>query len=170
MNAWQMSMFQWLAALLLLAAISDIACRRIPNLFILIGFYAGFLGQYLLSGSIAEAGYGALAGLGLFLPFYFMGGMAAGDVKLMAVVGSFLGPRDATWAAAMSVVAGSGIGVLILLWHGQLLGFLQRYWTMASLRAYVPAERGDASQQRFPFAVAILLGSVTSIFWLPLSL
>ncbi|MEO4046574.1 prepilin peptidase [Pseudomonas sp. CAU 1711] len=163
-----MSMQYWLVALLMLAAASDVTCRRIPNLFVLIGLSAGLLGQYLLSGSLAQAGYGALAGLGLFIPFYALGGMAAGDVKLMAVVGSFLGPLGAAWAAAMTLIAGSLIGILILLWRGQFFKLVQRYWVMASLRAYVPAEAGDASQQRFPFAVAILLGTVTSVFWLPL--
>lgn len=168
MNAWQMSMQYWLVALLMLAAASDVTCRRIPNLFVLIGLAAGLLGQYLLSGSLAQAGYGALAGLALFMPFYAMGGMAAGDVKLMAVVGSFLGPLGAVWAAAMTLIAGSLIGILILLWRGQFFKLVQRYWVMASLRAYVPAEAGDASQQRFPFALAILLGTVASVFWMPL--
>lgn len=168
MNAWQMSMQYWLVALLMLAAASDVACRRIPNLFVLIGLLAGLLGQYLLSGSPAQAIYGALAGLALFIPFYAMGGMAAGDVKLMAVVGAFLGPLGVAWAAALTLIAGSLMGILILLWRGQLFRFAQRYWAMASLRAYVPAQAGDASQLRFPFALAILLGTVASLYWLPL--
>jgi prepilin peptidase CpaA len=169
MSAWQMSMQYWLVALLMLAAASDVTCRRIPNLFVLLGLCAGFLGHYLLSGSVAVAGFGTLAGFGLFLPFYALGGMAAGDVKLMAVVGSILGPLGVTWAVALSLIAGSAMGILILLWHGQLFSFMQRYWAMASLRAYVPAPQGDASQRRFPFALAILLGTVASIFWLPSS-
>ena len=40
--------------------------------------------------------------------------MAAGDVKLMAVVGCFLGPQGAVWAAALTLIAGSLIGILIL--------------------------------------------------------
>lgn len=162
-----MSMQYWLVALLMLAAASDVTCRRIPNLFVLIGLLAGLLGHYLLSGSVVQAGYGALAGLALLIPFYAMGGMAAGDVKLMAVVGCFLGPQGAVWAAALTLIAGSLIGILILLLRGQLFKFAQRYWVMASLRAYVPAQAGDASQQRFPFALAILLGTVASVFWLP---
>ena len=62
-----------------------------------------------------------LIGFGVFLPMYAAGGMAAGDVKLMAMAGAFLTPHDALWAAFFSLIAGGACGLLIVLVQGQAL-------------------------------------------------
>lgn len=116
---------------------------------------------------VVAGGAGLLTGFALFLPFYALGGMAAGDVKLMAVVGSFLGWSGALWAGALSLMAGSLLGIVYLLYKGQLGKLLGRYWVMASLRAYVPTQEGDAARDRFPYALAIAVGTLVSLYWTP---
>jgi prepilin peptidase CpaA len=113
-------------------------------------------------------GAGLLAGFALFIPFYALGGMAAGDVKLMAVVGAYLGAVDTFWAGAFSLIAGGALGVLYLVYRGQFSRFMVRYWAMASLRTRIPAEENDAARHRFPYAVAIAIGTLTSLYWTPI--
>ncbi len=50
---------------------------------------------------------GWLTGLLLFLPFYMLRGMAAGDVKLMAAVGAWLGSGMALRIALATFVLGA---------------------------------------------------------------
>ncbi|MFC5695753.1 prepilin peptidase [Pseudomonas sp. GCM10022186] len=155
--------------LLCIAAVSDVSSCRIPNTLILLGLATSFAfhaGWDQVDGLIAW-GSGLAVGLLCFLPFYALGGMAAGDVKLMAMAGGFLGPLAAFWSASFSLMAGGVLGILILAYKRQLFRFLKRYWAMASLRTYIRPETGDASRQHFPYAIAILFGTLISVFWLP---
>lgn len=161
-----------LLCLLVGAVCTDIRSHRIPNMFLLLGMIVSLAGQVGLSGvdGLLVWGGGLAVGLLCFLPLYFIAGMAAGDVKLIAVVGSYLGVTGAFLAVIFSLVAGGALGVFILLYKKQLFRFIQRYWAMASLRAYIEPEADDAARLRFPYAIAILLGTLASLYWQPISL
>ncbi|WP_327437807.1 prepilin peptidase [Pseudomonas donghuensis] len=159
-----------LLGLLGIAVLSDLRHHRIPNLLVLLGLGLGLAGQVYTLGVIG-LGYGALGmliGFAVFLPMYAFGGMAAGDVKLMAMVGAFLTPRDALWAALFSLIAGGLCGVLIVLVRGQVQQTMGRYWLMLKARAYFSPAVDEVAGKPFPYSVAVLLGTLTSVFWLPL--
>jgi prepilin peptidase CpaA len=160
-------LFFLLFTLLVAAVCSDLRSHRIPNIYLLLGVTAAAVVHVWLSGldGLIAWGGGLAVGLLCFLPFYMLGGMAAGDVKLMAVTGSYLGANGASLAVAFSLIAGSVLGLLFLLYKKQLLRFLQRYWAIASLRTYIDPPVDDAARQRFPYAVAILLGSLLSVYF-----
>ncbi len=117
-----MQIEQYRDALLLLmvsiAAVNDLATRRIPNRLLLAGL-AGALCLHLLSAEPAAAllsgGGGMLLGLVIFLPFYLVRGMAAGDVKMMAVIGFFTGPAEAFQIAIFTWCAGGVMALLLIL-------------------------------------------------------
>lgn len=159
-----------MSALLLGAVIYDLVSHRLPNYFLLLGLLAAFAAQAWTAGwsGVVSGGEGLLVGFSLFLPFYVLGGMAAGDVKLMAVVGSLLGVTGALWAVAYSLIAGMLLGILYLVGKGELGKFMARYWAMAGIRSYIPAENKDAARHRFPYALAIACGTVSSLFWAPI--
>lgn len=159
-----------MSALLLGAVIYDLVSHRLPNYYLLLGLVIGVVWQAWTAGwgGIASGGAGVLTGFALFLPFYALGGMAAGDVKLMAVVGSFLGAAGALWAGACSLIAGLVLGVLYLLCKGHFGKFAIRYWAMAATRSHIAAEEGDAARHRFPYAVAIASGTLLSMHWMPI--
>lgn len=158
-----------LSAFLLVAVIYDLISHRLPNCYLLLGLLMGFLLQSLTVGldGLMGGGLGVLTGFALFIPLYAVGGMAAGDVKLMAVIGSFLGVAGALWAGACSLIAGAVLGICYLLYKKQLGKLLNRYWAMASLRTHIPAQEDDAARHRFPYAIAIFTGTLISLFWQP---
>ncbi|WP_137885347.1 prepilin peptidase [Pseudomonas sp. 2FE] len=172
-----MSMEQMFTAILLLgllviAVVSDLRHHRIPNLLILLGLALGLAGQ-AYEGGIGGVGnglLGLLVGFAVFLPLYALGGMAAGDVKLMAMVGAFLTPHDALWAALFSLIAGGLCGFLIVLFRGQLLQTLSRYGLMLKARAYLAPAADEAAGKPFPYSIAILLGTLASLYWLHIGL
>ena len=97
-----------LIAVLLTAVITDLRSYRIPNWLTVPAMACGLLIHTLINGTgglvVGLEGLGL--GLGLFLIFYLLGGMGAGDVKLMAAVGSFLGPRGVLYAAMLTGLLG----------------------------------------------------------------
>lgn len=158
-----------LLLLLSFAVVSDIRHHRIPNTLVLSGIIVGSFCQLYIDGlaGVGNAFLGVLVGLGLFLPMYVLGGMAAGDVKLMGMAGAFLGPIATLSVAALSLIMGSVFGIAILLYKKQLFRLVQRYWAMASLRTYIAPQADDAARQRFPYAIAIFTGTLISLFWQP---
>ena len=108
-----------LSVLLVVAVATDLKSRRIPNLLLLPALSlalmlhavnAGMVGLFTSIGGLA-------AGLAMLMPLYAVGGMAAGDVKLLGVVGSFLGPWGAVVAGLATMMAGAVFGIAILFWY-----------------------------------------------------
>ncbi|HEX9143437.1 MAG TPA: A24 family peptidase, partial [Candidatus Binatia bacterium] len=95
-----------LCILLFLAVLHDVRTRRIPNRLVFPGAVIGLALNTILppgTGFFAEpsGAVGFLASLGgagigvaILLPMYAFGALGAGDVKLMAMVGAFLGPEQ----------------------------------------------------------------------------
>lgn len=102
-----------LLVLLGVATLLDWRANTIPNVLTLGGAVFGLILHGTLDGApgvgLALAGW-ALC-LACFLPLYMGGGMAAGDVKLMAMVGAFVGPFVGIAACMSSLIAGGVIGV-----------------------------------------------------------
>jgi prepilin peptidase CpaA len=90
----------------------------------------------------------------------------------MAAVGAFLGPLTTLFAAALTLIMGGAMAVAILLRHRGLGQFARRYFTTlnylvvtGTLNHDGPRE-GEAATRRFPYALAIGLGTLWAILWL----
>ena len=155
----------FLIALVLTACLQDLAERKIPNRLVLCGLLSAAV-LHLVSGSplhlITVGLAGCATGLLVFLPLYLLRGMAAGDVKLMAMTGAFVGPAMAAHIALVACLAGGvlGLGMVILngrwavLWRN--LGALG----LAALRHTGPVTiTRAASAGGIPYGVAIALGT-----------
>ena len=106
----------------LVAAGWDVATRRIPNVLTFGAALAalvvhGYVGGWSGAG-MAAAGWAA--GVALFFPVFALGGMGAGDVKLLGAVGAWLGPVAAVWVALYSGIAGGVMGLLVAGFSGYL--------------------------------------------------
>jgi prepilin peptidase CpaA len=160
-----------LVALLATSAVSDVRANKIPNIVTVLfavtavavhSFNRGFDGLLL---SIA----GLAVGIGLLLIPYLMGGMGAGDVKLMGAVGSFLGAK-ATFEAFLLVALLGGIYsvALILIRRDVFKGFFSGkiilLSSMVMLKQYVPLRMETSGHKpRLKYGVAIALGTITHL-------
>src|SRR5688500_15588241 len=103
-------------ALLVLGAVGDLRTRRIPNRLVVVIGVLGLI-YSVFSLPIIPGGVrgftGILVGLGIWLPFYALGWVGAGDVKLFAAAGAWLGPMGAVEGALVGAIAGA---VLALGW------------------------------------------------------
>ena len=154
-----------LAPLLAVAVVSDVRRHRIPNWLCLVGLTAGLGVQYWLGGwhGAIQALLGACVGLLGFMPFYLLRAMGAGDVKLLAAVGSFLGPQGALVATALSLLVG-GLGAFgFVLWRAfqSAAGTIVR-GEFARLGASMYVAAMVARRERLPFALPIGVGSLAA--------
>src|SRR3982750_4040474 len=99
----------WLvSAVLVEAAVIDGRQLRVPN-WLTYHFALGGLALAAWTGGLPALGWaltGLAVGLALLLPLYAIGGMGAGDVKLLAGVGAWMGPVVTAWAFAASAMVG----------------------------------------------------------------
>jgi prepilin peptidase CpaA len=110
-----------LIGVMLVASAYDLRQRRIPNRLLAAALLAAVT-LHLSSGVpvtlLTTCLPGFALGLVLFLPLYLLRGMAAGDVKLMATVGAFLGPALAFQACLATYCCGGVLALLIVLFKG----------------------------------------------------
>ena len=142
---------------------ADVRTRKIPNRLTGAALLTGFLAQLALTGpkGLLIAAIGMLAAGAVFLPGWLLGFMGAGDVKLMAAVGAWLGFPGALLAALSALVAGGVIALIVAAKRGLLMQSIRR----ASLLGFHLAARTGlapsvpTSGVRFPFAPAVLVGA-----------
>jgi prepilin peptidase CpaA len=155
------------------ACIWDLRTRRIPNVLTLGAAAAALLFHVLtggLHGGLASAA-GWVVGMATLFVAFALGGMGAGDVKLLGAIGAWIGPMDAVWLALYTGIAGGLLAVGVAAMHGYLrqacrnIWMLLAHWRVAGLRpmAQLTLARGDGP--RLAYATAILAGTVATV-WL----
>ena len=167
-----------LVLLLVAAAVIDVRTMRIPNWLTVCGALIGLalnaalqwqlLGPLWAIDGVLWALGGLAAGLVLLLPFYALGLMGAGDVKLMAMVGAFLGFPQVLAAIVSSFIAGGLVAVAFAMYHRALLrtfsnvGAMAYSMTFATLAGFRPVADLESrpSAGKLPYGVGICLGTL----------
>ena len=148
-----------------LAAAIDLRTGRIPNRLTacVAGTGIGLAAFGLTGHSVAAAAVGAMLGFVMMLPGHVLGGTGAGDVKLVAALGTLLGPAGVFMAVLYGAVAGGVLAVAHAL-HRRRLG------TTLSRTARLVAAPGDAKKDidgaaahsRFAYGPAIAIGAIAA--------
>jgi prepilin peptidase CpaA len=153
-------------------AVIDLRSRRIPNVLTFGGAaaaFAYFTFTHGLSG-LGQSTAGWAIGIGLFLPIFILGGMGAGDVKLLGAVGACLGPKATLYCALYSVLAGGLLGLIVALRHRYLAQAVHNVWSLigfwrsAGIRPVPGMSLTDAKGPRLAYGAAIFTGTVTAVF------
>jgi len=163
-----------LSVLLLLATREDIRSHRIPNRLVLAGVVLGLALNGLLPGGLGwlSALKGLALGLAVLLPIYLLRAIGAGDVKLMGMVGAFLGAGDLIGALIATLVVGGVIALIAALWSRQFLNLLLNlremlFGGLLRMSAGRPPLMNDMplSVGQLPYAVAITTGTLGYLVW-----
>jgi prepilin peptidase CpaA len=155
-----MHSFAWWPTLIVLgvATFTDLRSRRIPNWLVLpflplgIAVSGWFHGWHGVEQSLAGAGLGIV----IFGILYWKFGMGAGDVKLCAAIGAWIGPSQFLIAVLLTALAG---GLVILIWA--VCRVLLR---MLGRRTKEEASMGSLMETKMPYAPAIAIGTLFSFF------
>ncbi len=107
---------------ILLASWIDYSQRRVPNWLNLSLIIAGFVVQaaYFGTTGLTAGLLGLLTGFGLLIIPWMMHGMGAGDVKLMAAIGVWLGPALTLYSFALGALIGGVTAVVMIVFTGRL--------------------------------------------------
>jgi prepilin peptidase CpaA len=173
--AWWPSLAPTLAVLAV-ATYTDLRSRRIPNWLVLPFLVAGlvisgWLGGW--AGLLSSIEGFALAGF-LFGIFFVMGGMGAGDVKLCAAIGAWVGPKQMLMALVLTALVG---GIMAIGWAiaGGFMGDLLKGtfrllfgWMRRKKEGSEDAEPkltlANPKARKMPYAPAIAIGTLLSFF------
>ena len=159
-----------LVAFVVVAAVFDVRTHRIPNWLVLLGAITCIAGQMiqpaLLDFGIAGALKGSAVGFALLLPLYLVRATGAGDVKLMAMVGAYLGPWGIASAAILSFIAGGVLALAVVLAKGALGQLFANLRTMlfgtllsAMTTGKTTITTPTVSVGKLPYGVAIAIGT-----------
>jgi prepilin peptidase CpaA len=152
------------------ATFTDLRTRRIPNWLVLPFMVVGLVVSAWFHGwhGLGQSFLGIGLALLLFGVLFFVGGMGAGDVKLAAAIGAWIGPGQLFFALVVTAMAG---GLMALGWAA-FGGWLKELFNGASDltfgfgNAAVRQEMALANprKRKMPYAPAIAIGTLLSFF------
>jgi prepilin peptidase CpaA len=166
----------WLVSFVLVeAALIDGRCLRVPNWLTYHFLLGGLIFAVWKGGSthLVWSLEGAAVGLLTLVPLYAVGGMGAGDVKLMAGMGAWIGPWLTTWAFVCSALAGSMIALVMMVASGEVFRHLALIQIIGREILVVRspsilAERAAArkpTMMLLPYGIPIAVGSIAYFGW-----
>src|SRR5882672_214060 len=139
---------------LIVAAYIDGKQLRVPNWITFPMVLSGLAYNLGTSGweGLTAALFGMVVGLACLLPLYSVGGMGAGDVKLMAGIGAWLGASITIAAFGVSTVVGGVMAIAMVLKRKSFAKHYANFWMLLSEFARVknPRELSQIAAERKP--------------------
>jgi len=153
-------------ALTVWIAWGDLRTRRIPNYLTLGTAVAGLVFNCIVQGlpGLVNGILGMLLGFACLILPYLWGGMGAGDVKALAALGAWLGPKLTLFLFCYMGIAGGVMALGYLVWQGILWEKIKQGWTylvnlILSRPAAAPPPPSPAGlTPGIPYGVAIAVG------------
>jgi prepilin peptidase CpaA len=165
----------FISAVLVVAAVIDGWKLKVPNWLTYpfaaagLAFWAGWGGAPALLWSFE----GMVLGLVLLLIVYAFGGMGAGDVKLLAGAGAWIGPMAMLYSFAVGVIVGGVMALAMIAWSGQW----RRHWDMMQYLVWElvtvrdPVKISEAAAARkptmtlLPYGIPLTVGMIGYFAW-----
>ena len=146
-----------LVLLVLSALVTDATRQKIYNLQTYPAMICGLALGFASGGwqGLWTSFLGLCVGMALLFLFYLVGGVGAGDVKLLGAIGALKGPTFVVWTMFYTALVGGAMALALIVWQGtvrQTLGNLVKY-----IRNPLKPPAGENAQY-LPYGVAISLG------------
>ena len=156
-----------LLSILSVSAIIDFRTQKIPNMIIFPTVIIALLYHFLTHGinGLAFSFLGLITGIVLLIIPYMLGGMGAGDAKLMGAVGAVLGGKGVFVAFLLTALVGGMYAfIIILLNEKQFKGFFKKQLITLQLfiltRKFIPEPVEETDKKpKLCYGVAITLGT-----------
>lgn len=148
------------AAFLVWASVSDIRTKRIPNVLTLSTLVLGLLLHTITDGwsGALYSGWGIAAGFVPAVILYALRAIGAGDVKLFAALGAWMGAAF-TWQTFLySILFGGIIAAVLMLYHYRSIGqrFVRVCMLLAGTKSISSLQPVISKPKTFPFMTAVL--------------
>jgi prepilin peptidase CpaA len=176
-EVFKLSIDNWLTGsvivLGIIAVYWDLKYRKIPNTLTLTAMVYGVLIRLLLDSTHwLQPIYGILEGFIVFFPFFALGGIGAGDVKLIMAIGSIFGPELLLWVILFSAVSGGVISIFrMVLEYGIKTSLIRIYLLITTLwnkkQRRMMFNLKETEHLYIPYGVAILAGIILTLVLRP---
>ena len=161
---------KFVCIVLIYAAYIDGKELRVPNWITFPMVLSGLLYSTIVGGweGLLAGFLGMCVGLATLLPLYLIGGMGAGDVKLMAGIGAWLGVMPTVYAFVATVVVGAVMAIIMVLWakewdkhYGNFIMIFMEILTVKNPNklSAIAAER-KPRMKLLPYGIPICIGSI----------
>ena len=155
-------------AVAITAAFIDVRQHRIPNWVTYPAIAMGILLRCSFLGwrGLASALAGCLIAGGLVLVFYLVRAMGAGDVKLLAAIGSLVGPSHAVMVLIATAIAGGVLALVYVLFRRRFattlrnVGSVLMFHSWSGLKSDPEFNLDNPSALRMPYGLAIATGTL----------
>ena len=176
MNSAQFA-FAVAGAVAITAAVVDVKERRIPNLLTYPAMIAGMVLQTVLHGfkGLLSSLEGGLLFGGIFLLFYVVRAMGAGDVKMATALGLMVGIPASLRLMMATGIAGGVIALVIMVFSGRLYRTLRNtvnvvfFHARYGLKEHPEVNLGNPKAARMPYGLAFAAGtlwcSIVPVVW-----
>jgi prepilin peptidase CpaA len=157
----------FLSGVLIVSAAIDFRTQKIPNLITFPTMLIALVYHCMangLDGLLFSLG-GLAVGIGLLLLPYLMGGMGAGDAKLMGAVGGVVGAKAVFFAFILTAIVGGVYAlVLLIIYRQHFRGFFKKQvttlWAFILTRKYIPDPvKAGKNSPKLCYGLAIALGT-----------
>ena len=173
----------WIVSVtLVVAAVIDGIKLKVPNWITFPMILSGWIFSAWHAGSLEMTWYqglgwsllGTAVGLALLLPAYAIGGMGAGDVKLLAGVGAWMHGTHTAYAFAVSAVVGALLAIGMVLYRrawqkhsNQFLMILNEILTIRDPNQLteIAADR-KSSMLLLPYGIPLAIGTIVYFAWM----
>jgi prepilin peptidase CpaA len=166
----------WLVTVtLIVAAVIDGLQLKVPNWITFPMVISGLVFSFAAFGweGLAWSLIGTVVGLALLLPAYAIGGMGAGDVKLLAGVGAWVWGTHTFYAFCASAIVGGVIAIGMVLWQKAWSKHRDQFFVILNevmnIRdpnelASIAADR-KSSMMLLPYGIPIAIGTIGYFAW-----
>ena len=166
----------WLvSAVLVAAAIIDGWKLKVPNWITFPFVVSGWIYSIAFFGweGFGWSLVGTCVGLALLLPAYAIGGMGAGDVKLLAGVGAWIWGTATFYAFCLSAIIGGAIALVMVFWRRDWQHHSHQFWTILN-EIWIIREPNQlstiaagrkSSMMLLPYGIPIAIGTITYFIW-----
>lgn len=159
------------AGVSIVAAVTDVSTRRIPNWLTYSTMLGAIAGRTIFQGWVGLRGavFGGLLAGGLFLVFFLLHTMGAGDVKLVTAIGCVVGPGRGLQMVLAGAIAGGVLALVYVILRGRLrttlanIGDLVRFHHAFGLAEHPTLNLSSAQAVRMPYALPIAVGVIFTV-------
>ncbi|MGR3765925.1 A24 family peptidase [Rossellomorea sp. NS-SX7] len=156
---------------LLISLITDIKSRKILNVVTFPAILSGLIFYSITQGwdGFFFSSLGLLAGMAALLIPFLLGGMGAGDVKLMGAVGALMGTSFTLQSFVSVALLGGLISVSLIIHHKGLFHSIKSFYLLPALlmetKGKILIKPQMESSITFPYGVPIVLGTLFNLVW-----
>ena len=166
----------------IVAAYIDGKELRVPNKLTFPMIIAGWIFCTVNAGMTGEGWYvglgysllGTAAGLCTLLPAYMIGGMGAGDAKMMAAIGAWLGTTIVVYSFCVGTIVGAIMAVIMIVSAGDIMKHYYQFFMILNefktvqnpeKLAQIATER-KTTMRLLPYGIPMAIGTVLYLAWM----